>query len=119
MQNYPKYLKTWYDVEFVVANFDKSRWQQDLERLCADPAVTYWATTGNVPAGETGVVDDTHRVGTSLVINKETGKFEEVQVQLEKRPNIQCRLGQMKFCETEEDLNKAIAAVKELLEDKQ
>lgn len=114
MQGYPKSLNTWDDVEYVVTNFDKSQWQHDLELLCSDNNVYMWVQTGTLAEGDTGVEDATHKVE-----ERDDGEIGSIRAQLEKRPNLLCRLGQMKFCKTEEDLNKAVKAVKELLEDKQ
>ena len=120
MQGYPKSLNTWADVEYVVANFPREQWEADIKNLINDENVNIWVPVGDPLAeGDEGVTDDTHKVVADKQIaddpDPETGAMKTVRMQYEKQPHITCMLGRMKFCETEEDLNNAIEAVKAIL----
>lgn len=129
MRGYPSTLNSWEDVIFVTENFPKDMWQADLERLISDDETKAWYWVELLPVGKTGIVDDTHKVveyddhnnetegttGTSTTgtDGKESNEIQYVQYEL--RYNLLCRLAQMKFCQTDEELVAAIADVQNLL----
>ena len=130
MRGYPSTLNSWEDVIFVTENFPKDMWQADLERLISDDETKAWYWVELLPVGKAGIVDDTHKVVEYDVNNANEGMdgtasgsgtdgektANEIQyVQYELRYNLLCRLGQMKFCQTDAELVAAIADVQNLL----
>ena len=140
MRGYPSTLNSWEDVIFVTENFPKDMWQADLERLISDDETKAWYWVELLPVGKAGIVDDTHKVveydvnkaneGTSgtasgtgtasgdgtATASEDDSESNEIQyVQYELRYNLLCRLGQMKFCQTDAELVAAIADVQNLL----
>ena len=135
MRGYPSTLNSWEDVIFVTENFPKDMWQADLERLISDDETKAWYWVELLPVGKAGIVDDTHKVVEYDVNNanegmdgttsgdgsasgsgtdgKETNEIQYVQYEL--RYNLLCRLGQMRFCQTDAELVAAIADVQNLL----
>ena len=129
MRGYPSTLNSWEDVIFVTENFPKDMWQADLKRLISDDETKAWYWVELLPVGKTGIVDDTHKVveyddhnneskgttGTSTTGTDDKEANEIQYVQYELRYNLLCRLGQMRFCQTDEELVAAIADVQNLL----
>ena len=142
MRGYPSTLNSWEDVEYVVNNFPKAKWQADLERLISDDETKAWYWVELLPIGKAGIVDDTHKVveydvnkanegtsgqgsGTSgtasgdgtATASEDGSESNEIQyVQYELRYNLLCRLAQMKFCHADSDLVAAIAEVQAFLD---
>ena len=136
MRGYPCELNSWDDVLYVTSNFPKTQWQADLERLISDDETKAWYWVELLPVGKTGITDATHKVVEYDVNNANEGMdgtasgdgttsgtgtdgektANEIQyVQYELRYNLLCRLGQMRFCQTDEELVAAIADVQNLL----
>ncbi len=126
MQGYPKSLNSWEDVEYVVDNFPKEQWKEDLEGLIRDDVINMWAfekELGENEAGETNakhkVIDNEGTGETVEVTNPETGEVtyeqKKVRYQYKLVPCMTCRLALFKNCQTEKDLAKAVKEVQAML----
>lgn len=82
MVGYPKSLNTKEDYEFVRKNFPKENWRKDFQDLL-DTRMD-WFNVGALEKGESGVVDDSHRI----VADEQTG--EKYQYEYKENPN--CRM---------------------------
>lgn len=125
MKGTPKTLNSWKDVEYVVANFPKEKWEALLQPLINDEIINVWTWEKQLEDGEKGITDDTHKVEemagseTEEVTDPVTGDVTQqpktVRIQYKLIPNLSCRLAMLKHCKNEKELKAAVKEVKALL----
>lgn len=93
MVGYPKNLNTKQDYLYVMQNFSKDVWENDVKKLLEN--LKNWFNTGEIIEGN-GITDDTHKV----YIDEETGK----KYQYEYKDDPNCKLRQLGF--TVDEVNK-------------
>lgn len=96
MRGYPKFLGTKADYLYVIKNFPKSAWQQDVENLLATKQD--WFFVRSLESADAGVTDATHKV---LVEEGMDSDAAPTFSQYELRDNPNARMFQLGITEAE------------------
>lgn len=111
MKGYPKQLNSWEDVLYVVEHFPKEQWYEDVHCLICDECLYAWCADRKLDEGEEGITDETHKVVENQTTEGTTERWQYV-----KQLNENAKLFRMRNCQTQEDREKAISDVEEILQ---